>query len=63
MTRLAACAACGSTQPFGRIRCDQCGLPLVFPVGKTDPVHRFKCGKCPTPRRDAETPNEPIPAG
>jgi hypothetical protein len=28
----AACAACGSPQPYGRIRCLACGQPLVFPV-------------------------------
>jgi predicted amidophosphoribosyltransferase len=28
----AACAACGASQPFGRIRCLECGKPLVFPV-------------------------------
>jgi hypothetical protein len=27
----AACFACGVAQPYGQIRCDVCGEPLVFP--------------------------------
>jgi hypothetical protein len=27
----AACMFCGAAQPYGRIRCDRCGAPLVFP--------------------------------
>jgi predicted amidophosphoribosyltransferase len=27
------CRGCGAEQPYGRIRCDRCGKPLVFPVG------------------------------
>jgi len=35
----AACAACGAEQPYGRIRCDVCGEPLVFPTS-------FVCPRC-----------------
>ena len=35
----ARCAGCGADQPFGRIRCDQCGEPLVFPTS-------FVCPRC-----------------
>jgi hypothetical protein len=30
----AACFACGVAQPYGQIRCDVCGEPLVFPKWK-----------------------------
>jgi len=33
------CAGCGAEQPQGRIRCDQCGKPLVFPKS-------FVCPRC-----------------
>ena len=35
----AKCAGCGSDQPYGRIRCDVCGEPLVFPTS-------FVCPRC-----------------
>jgi|HubBroStandDraft_2_1064218.scaffolds.fasta_scaffold02197_2 predicted amidophosphoribosyltransferase len=35
----ATCHGCGADQPYGRIRCDQCGKPLVFPVS-------FVCPRC-----------------
>jgi hypothetical protein len=31
----AACFACGVAQPYGQIRCDVCGEPLVFPKSFT----------------------------
>jgi hypothetical protein len=31
----AACFACGVPQPYGQIRCDVCGEPLVFPKSFT----------------------------
>jgi len=53
----AICFACGAEQPYGRIRCDQCGRPLVFPASFVCPhcgaeshnlndiVERY-CGRC-----------------
>lgn len=35
----AACAGCGAEQPYGQIRCDVCGEPLVFPTS-------FVCPRC-----------------
>ena len=35
----AACAGCGADQPYGRIHCDVCGEPLVFPTS-------FVCPRC-----------------
>lgn len=31
--RPAKCAGCGASNPYGKIRCEQCGQPLVFPDG------------------------------
>jgi hypothetical protein len=53
----AICRGCGAEQPYGRIRCDQCGKPLVFPASFVCPhcgaesfnlkdiVERY-CGRC-----------------
>jgi len=30
----AVCFACGALQPFGRMRCGQCGKPLVFEASR-----------------------------
>jgi hypothetical protein len=53
----AACAACGAPNDYGRIRCQTCGKPLVFPTSfvcpdckaesfnRNDIVNRY-CGRC-----------------
>lgn len=35
----AKCAACGAEQPYGRMVCDVCGEPKVFPTS-------FVCPRC-----------------
>ena len=53
----AQCAGCGAEQPYGRIRCEVCGEPLVFPKSFVCPDCGFEsfnlndvvegyCGRC-----------------
>jgi hypothetical protein len=41
----AQCAGCGAEQEFGRIRCTNCGKPLVFPA-ELKHAHRFPARRC-----------------
>jgi hypothetical protein len=50
----AVCGACGAEQPYGRIRCLECGQPLVFPVDDLYRDERFterQCDFCGKPYR------------
>jgi hypothetical protein len=53
----AACQGCGAPQDYGRIRCDKCGKPLVFPKSFVCPdcnsesfnpndIAQGYCGRC-----------------
>jgi hypothetical protein len=57
----ARCAGCGAEQPYGRIRCLACGLPLVFPAAedvKPRPSSMRPVFVCPRCGMNSYNPND-----